>query len=141
MTLTTDSPPANAAAELDRPAVAALIRAALAYKDFATGSTGYYATGKVTGPTGQMFQVSAQAVLLGSKTGQVELTAPRDQVVDALAELAAALAPKTFSTGRAGHHITARLVIDGQAFQAAVQAVQFRSTAVVRRPRRHEAGL
>jgi hypothetical protein len=106
-------------------ALANMIKDDLKAKQFASGSKGFHATGKIT-EDGVRYQAQAQAVLIGSKAKpRVKVKATPDEAVTVLAGFAEdGLEPKTFSTGKSGYYATGKAEIGGQRFQVQAQAVR-----------------
>jgi hypothetical protein len=109
-------------------ALTAMVETELEPKTFASGSKGFYATGKTT-VDGQKYQCSAQAVLVGSKDNpKVKVTATKDEVVTALTALVKdGLEPRTFKSGNTGHRVGDKIHAGGQKFQASAQAVAIKA--------------
>src|SRR5664280_1726315 len=92
-------------------------------KDFATGSKGFHAQGKLVIDGGR-YQVQVQAILVGSKTDPTARMIVKDEAMrEALATFAEDMAPRVFSSGKAGWYIQGKVNVGGQRFQASAQAV------------------
>lgn len=90
----------------------------------ASKSAGYHASGKVH-HDGHTYQVSIGAWLIKSKeTGEKLKAADAADVVTQVGTIVAQLAPKAFTSGKAGYFGQGKVVIDGQRFQTQAQAVR-----------------
>lgn len=105
-------------------AVAGQVEALLAYKVFTTGSKGFHCQGQVTAG-GTQYQVSAQAVLAGSKHDPgMQVTAAAEDMKAALTSLIrAGMSPTNFTTGKTGYATSGQLQARGQSYQAQAHAV------------------
>ena len=92
-------------------------------KDFATGSKGFHAQGKLVIDGGR-YQAQVQAILVGSKTDPAARMIVKDEAMrQALATFAEDMAPRVFSSGKAGWYIQGKINVGGQRFQSSAQAV------------------
>ena len=105
-------------------ALAGLVQAALEYKDFQSGSKGFYCQQQVT-VGGQCYQASAQAILIGSKKNpQMQVRATAEQAKPELTSMIAGGMPtKDFSTGKTGYYTSGGFQIGNESYQAQAQAV------------------
>ena len=68
--------------------------------------------------------VQVQAILVGSKTDPTARMIVKDEAMrEALATFAEDMAPRVFSSGKAGWHTLGKINVDGQRFQVSAQAV------------------
>jgi hypothetical protein len=89
-----------------------------------TGSKGFRCQGQVTAD-GKRYQVSIQAVLIGSKQNPgMQVRASADQMKAALVDLIRAGVPeKTFTSGKTGFYTSGSLQVGSESYQSQVQAV------------------
>jgi hypothetical protein len=108
-----------------RQALVNMIKSEVGAKQFATGSQGFHATGKIT-VDGIRYQCQAQAVLIGSKQNPgMAVEATTGEIAAALASLVLdGLRSRRFSTGRTGFRVDGKVEAHGQRYQAGVQAVR-----------------
>ncbi|MCP2341142.1 hypothetical protein [Actinomadura rupiterrae] len=102
-----------------------MVKASLAAKAFRTGSTGFFATGKIE-VGGRRYQAQVMAVLIGSKDDpKAKVHADVDQARSALAALLRdGLVPAQFKSGKRGYRMQGKAEIGDQRFQCSAQAVQ-----------------
>ena len=68
--------------------------------------------------------VQVQAILVGSKTDPTTRMIVKDEAMrEALATFAEDMAPRVFSSGKAGWHTLGKINVGGQRFQVSAQAV------------------
>lgn len=100
------------------------LTAGLTSKEFKTGSKGFFSSGKVV-QGGNRYQAQVMLTLIGSKQDPTaRVAASVTEARKAVEDLADQLAPKTFSSGKSGLYVQGKVVLAGQRFQAAAQAVQ-----------------
>lgn len=105
------------------PNFAPVLASELVRKDFSTGSRGFHANGKATAD-GVRYQVSAMAILIGSKQNpEVPVDATLADAQRAVESLAGEMAAKVFGSGKTGFYAQGKHVIAGQRYQVSAQAV------------------
>ena len=97
----------------------------LQYKEFSSGSRGFYCQGKVKLADGSRYQSQVTAVLIGSKQDPtLNVTADAADVSYAIHPLVGDMESKEFKTGRVGFFTNGKIQVGTDRFQVMCQAVK-----------------